>query len=471
MASFPARKRGGMNGAMYQMSGFGATIGRWRERVPASDANAPRPVQFQGGPLLLPRCIAGPREYCRFAASLNLLNRVDQTRMNAPLPWLGGPLVFASTEDAALLSPGTQWLVGLGLACVGGVFGSFMNVIVYRLPAGKSIVHPGSHCPKCARPIRWHDNIPVVSWLVLRGRCRDCDERISARYPLVEATVAAMFLILAIAHVFSDGGRLPRRDAELGGPAVSLDDVMMFAVNFYHLLLLCTLLCAALIQYDGRRLPRGLFIPALIVGLLAPLVWYDMRPVPLSTAAPAWLPSGGRAAGLLEGLAGLVIGGLLAALAWRAAGLGRRSSTTLLTAACPTALCGLFLGWQAAAGLAMISAVAYLLATALATWLPGPGATAGSSSGAAGTAERINRATRQTRCSEALAKWSSTLQRVPASAYLLLATFGWLLAWRPLVDRLPAIGDQADAKTLAIGMAAVLAGSLLVRLVSRRSIA
>ena len=395
--------------------------------------------------------------------------------MNAPLPWLTVSLVFTSTADAAALPEGAELLLGLGLlglwlACVGGVIGSFMNVVVHRLPTGKSIVHPGSHCPKCARPIRWYDNIPVASWLVLRGRCRDCGEPISARYPLVEATVAVMFLILAIAQVFSDGGSLPRRGVEMGRPTASPDDVKIFAIYFYHMLLLCTLLCAALIQYDGRRVPRMLFVPALIVGLVAPLVWQDMRPVPLSIVAPAWLSSGGWLAGLLEGLAGLAVGGLLAALAWKAAGLGRRGSATLLTTAYPTALCGLFLGWQAAAGLATISTVAYFFATALAASLSGRGATAGSSSSAAGTVKRTNRASRQTNWNETRARWSSTLQRIPASAYLLLATFGWLLTWKSLVDRLPAIGDRADIKTLAIGAAAVLAGSLLVRLVSRRSV-
>jgi leader peptidase (prepilin peptidase) / N-methyltransferase len=72
----------------------------------------------------------------------------------------------------------------------GLIFGSFLNVCISRLPRGESIVHPRSHCPQCGAFIRWYDNIPVLSWLILRGRCRDCNARISIRYPLVELAMA-----------------------------------------------------------------------------------------------------------------------------------------------------------------------------------------------------------------------------------------------------------------------------------------
>jgi leader peptidase (prepilin peptidase) / N-methyltransferase len=84
------------------------------------------------------------------------------------------------------LSELPHWLV-LGVAiALGLVFGSFLNVVIYRLPRSESLAFPGSRCPACAEPIRAHDNIPVVSWLLLRGRARCCRARISARYPLVE---------------------------------------------------------------------------------------------------------------------------------------------------------------------------------------------------------------------------------------------------------------------------------------------
>lgn len=82
----------------------------------------------------------------------------------------------------------------------GLAFGSFLNVCIYRLPRDKSVVFPGSACPGCGHPIRWYDNVPVFSWLVLRGKCRDCKRGISPRYAVVELLVA--FLFLACFHEF-----------------------------------------------------------------------------------------------------------------------------------------------------------------------------------------------------------------------------------------------------------------------------
>jgi leader peptidase (prepilin peptidase)/N-methyltransferase len=76
----------------------------------------------------------------------------------------------------------------------GLVAGSFGNVVIHRFPRGESVVFPGSHCPACGAPIRVIDNVPVLSWLLLRGRCRDCRARISPRYPLVELVNAALWL-------------------------------------------------------------------------------------------------------------------------------------------------------------------------------------------------------------------------------------------------------------------------------------
>jgi leader peptidase (prepilin peptidase)/N-methyltransferase len=78
---------------------------------------------------------------------------------------------------------------------VGLLFGSFLNVCISRLPHHKSIVKPGSHCPNCGTPIRWYDNIPLISWIILRGRCRNCNWSIPWRYPLVEFTVGIWFWI------------------------------------------------------------------------------------------------------------------------------------------------------------------------------------------------------------------------------------------------------------------------------------
>ena len=85
----------------------------------------------------------------------------------------------------------------------GLIVGSFANVVLVRVPAGESIVQPASHCPSCETPVRPYDNLPVVSWLALRGRCRDCGWHIPARYPLVELAggVIAVVVVLAILAV------------------------------------------------------------------------------------------------------------------------------------------------------------------------------------------------------------------------------------------------------------------------------
>ena len=81
-----------------------------------------------------------------------------------------------------------------GLFVFGLVFGSFLNVCIRRIPRNESILTPPSHCPACGAHVRWHDNIPVLSWIFLRGRCRDCRNRISLRYPAVELLTATLFL-------------------------------------------------------------------------------------------------------------------------------------------------------------------------------------------------------------------------------------------------------------------------------------
>jgi leader peptidase (prepilin peptidase)/N-methyltransferase len=84
-------------------------------------------------------------------------------------------------DDPIILAVFCLWFIIFG-ACVG----SFLNVVVYRLPRRKSLVYPPSHCPRCGHLIRWYDNVPVVGWLKLRGKCRDCQLPISVRYPCVE---------------------------------------------------------------------------------------------------------------------------------------------------------------------------------------------------------------------------------------------------------------------------------------------
>lgn len=96
--------------------------------------------------------------------------------------------------DGIVLASSTP--VGLAAAyagLIGAAVGSFLNVVIWRVPRGESIVRPPSHCPNCGAPVRPRDNVPIISWLLLRGRCRSCSGRISPRYPIIEAVTALAF--------------------------------------------------------------------------------------------------------------------------------------------------------------------------------------------------------------------------------------------------------------------------------------
>lgn len=88
---------------------------------------------------------------------------------------------------------------------IGASLGSFLNVVIWRVPEGMSIVTPPSHCPKCNSPIRWFDNIPILSWFLLRGKCRRCGQSISFRYPLVESLSAVASLIAICGVLYNQG--------------------------------------------------------------------------------------------------------------------------------------------------------------------------------------------------------------------------------------------------------------------------
>jgi leader peptidase (prepilin peptidase)/N-methyltransferase len=124
----------------------------------------------------------------------------------------------------------------------GLALGSFVNVIAYRLPRRESLVKPRSRCPRCGAQVRAHDNIPVVSWLLLRGRCRDCGAKISPRYPLVEAAMALLWA--AVALTMSSAGSIA-----LGLAFVTL------------------LVPVALIDLEHRIIPNRLLAPAALVAV------------------------------------------------------------------------------------------------------------------------------------------------------------------------------------------------------------
>lgn len=140
----------------------------------------------------------------------------------------------------------------LFVVLVGFATGSFLNVVVFRCPAGRSVVHPPSACPGCSTPIRPYDNIPVLSWFVLRGRCRSCDDRISFRYPAVEFACGALWFVTALAI----------------GPTAALPA---------HLAATAGLLALTLIDVDTMRVPDNVLIPTTVLtaALFAVAAWWE----------------------------------------------------------------------------------------------------------------------------------------------------------------------------------------------------
>ena len=132
----------------------------------------------------------------------------------------------------------------IAVAALGGLLvGSFLNVVIARLPEGESLMHPGSRCPHCGHPVRPYDNVPVLSWLWLRGRCRDCGEPISARYPLVEALTGVLCALVVVSKGADE-------DAWLG------------------IALVLTLVPITFIDLDHRIIPNRIVGPSAVVALV-----------------------------------------------------------------------------------------------------------------------------------------------------------------------------------------------------------
>jgi leader peptidase (prepilin peptidase)/N-methyltransferase len=130
----------------------------------------------------------------------------------------------------------------IALAVLGACVGSFLNVVIHRVPRRESVLRPGSRCPSCAAPVRPWDNVPILSWLWLRGKCRACSAPISPRYPLVEAMTAAIFGIVAL----------------VTPGAASLAITLVFVA---------AMIAVTFIDFDHMIIPDAITLPGTILGL------------------------------------------------------------------------------------------------------------------------------------------------------------------------------------------------------------
>lgn len=244
-----------------------------------------------------------------------------------------------------------SWFVFLGAAV-----GSFLNVVIYRWPAGLSLLHPPSRCGSCLAPILIQHNLPIIGWINLRGRCYACDAWISVRYPLIEATIAVLFVALAAIEFTSGGSNLPGRSPDAySGVLWTVWNLKrdLLGLFLYHINLLTGLVAAAMIAWDGHRLPVKLLVYLALTTVIPGVLVADLHPVPMCAAEgavfgwsmwPAWLhPVGSTAAGLIAGLA---IGAVVWVVSFGGRKIEDRAVTVDLTLL--SGIVGAAVGWQAA---------------------------------------------------------------------------------------------------------------------------
>jgi leader peptidase (prepilin peptidase)/N-methyltransferase len=202
-------------------------------------------------------------------------------------------------------------LVSLFVFVLGASVGSFLNVVIYRIPAGLSLLHPPSRCPQCMQRLKYYDNVPVLGWLWLRGRCRYCKTQISIRYPLVEAATGILFLM-----------------------AFWMFHIPLPAIGYW--VFFSWLLALALIDLDTMTLPNSLTQTGLIAGLLFQgLVGWSANQGIVGVASQLWV-----------GILGAVIGIWLFDLITIAGSIAFGQTAMGGGDAKLAAMIGIWLGWK-----------------------------------------------------------------------------------------------------------------------------
>ncbi len=193
----------------------------------------------------------------------------------------------------------------------GLVIGSFLNVCIWRLPQNQSVVRPRSYCPHCRHPIRWHDNVPVLGYLLLGGRCRDCRQPIHWRYPLVELLTAS--LLALVAWHFGVGWRL-----------------LLYGA------LVCGLIVSTFVDFDHQIIPDEITIPGILIGVVASVLDPSLH------EARLWNVGLYRALlGVLVGGGSLYLMGLIGQAMFKRESMGGGDVKLL-------AMVGALLGWEKA---------------------------------------------------------------------------------------------------------------------------
>ena len=194
----------------------------------------------------------------------------------------------------------TETITVVVLALIGASIGSFLNVCIYRLPRRESLVWPASHCTSCGRTLSWYENVPIVGWFALRGRCRTCGERISIVYPIVELVTAVVFVAGYLIY-----GWTP-----------------LLAVR---LLFACAMIVLFVIDLQHQILPNAITVPGIVIGFVFSLF-----------LPPGWFSS----------LLGIVLGGGVLYAVMEAYARARGFEGLGMGDVKMLAMIGAFLGWQ-----------------------------------------------------------------------------------------------------------------------------
>jgi leader peptidase (prepilin peptidase) / N-methyltransferase len=259
------------------------------------------------------------------------------------------------------------WLISVFV--LGTIVGSLLNVCICRIPLEKSLLWPGSRCGHCLQPIRWYDNIPLVSYVLLRGRCRTCGTRFSIRYFLIELFTGLCFAGLFYLEVVQNVPGFAALKYERDRIAFNLPPSWIAWVVFlYHAVLISYLIAASFIDLEHREIPLSVTVPGTVIGLIGAvlLAWpwptvslspgqaaaayppvQGLYPWPFWWPLPGWfMPGGNWQTGLVTGLAGLAAGTLMLRTIRFLFGLGLGMEALGLGDADLMMMAGSFVGWQ-----------------------------------------------------------------------------------------------------------------------------
>jgi leader peptidase (prepilin peptidase)/N-methyltransferase len=272
-------------------------------------------------------------------------------------------LLSHATGNGAML---VFWLVSAFV--LGTIVGSLLNVCIYRIPLEKSLLWPGSRCSQCLQSIRWYDNIPLFSYLWLRGRCRTCGSSFSIRYFLIELFTGLCFVGLFYLEVIDNvhgftALKFERNNIIFRAPP----SWVAWVVFVYHAVFISYLIAASFIDLEHREIPFAITVPGTVIGLLGAVVFawpwpnrpavnlglvQGLYPWPFWWPLPAWWCTPGvywwtgPLGGLTTGLVGALVGTLMLRVIRFLFGLGLGIEALGLGDADLMMMAGAFLGWQ-----------------------------------------------------------------------------------------------------------------------------